>query len=256
GNVGIGTTSPEGSAQLEVNSTDKGFLPPRVANVNDVSNPVAGLQVYDQSVNCMRYYNGTVWSECMGKPFSFGDPFMDSRDGKVYNSVQIGTQCWMAENLNYETTNSWWYDNSSANGDIYGRLYTWEAAITACPSGWSLPSDDEWKTLEMQLFMSQSDADTTGWRGTNQGEKLKSTSGWFNNGNGIDEAGFKALPGGWRDGNGDFLPYFLGPNGYWWSATDTLGDIAWFRELRFDTVKVNRNAWVKENGLSVRCLRD
>jgi len=180
--------------------------------------------------------------------------FTDPRDGQTYNTVEIGSQEWFAENLNYETSNSWWYDNSSANGDVYGRLYTWEAALTACPSGWHLPSDEEWKTLEMFLGMSQSQADDIVSRGTDEGKKLKSTYGWNSNGNGTDAVGFKALPGGVRTISGQFG--YLDFYGTWWSATAHASTSAWYRDLSYYTDKVLRYDDNKEVGFSVRCLRD
>jgi hypothetical protein len=84
--------------------------------------------------------------------------FTDPRDGQTYATIKINSQTWFAENLNYVTSNSWSYNNDTANGNIYGRLYIWEAALTACPSGWSLPSDDQWKQMEMALGMSQKKA--------------------------------------------------------------------------------------------------
>ncbi|NOR88188.1 MAG: hypothetical protein GQ527_11315, partial [Bacteroidales bacterium] len=174
--------------------------------------------------------------------------------GQTYEIVEIGYQCWMAENLNYETTNSWWYENSSANGDVYGRLYIWEAALNACPSGWHLPSDEEWKIMEMALGMSQSQADNTGWRGTDEGEKMKSTTGWYDNGNGTNSSGFNALPGGYRYSNGSF--YFLGRSGDWWSSTEYSGSYAWNRNLGNDSDQVFRYNYYKTYGFSVRCLKD
>lgn len=182
------------------------------------------------------------------------DTFTDVRDGKEYKTVTIGNQIWFAENLNYETTNSWWYDNSSANGDVYGCLYTWEAALTACPGGWSLPSDDEWQTLEMALGMSQSEADGTGYRGTDEGEQMKSTSGWYNNGNGTNSSGLNALPGGARSSSGSFNR--LGSRGYWWSSTENSGPGAWRRSLTYDNDRVGRYGYLKTDGFSVRCLKN
>jgi uncharacterized protein (TIGR02145 family) len=115
--------------------------------------------------------------------------FTDSRDGQVYKWVKIGNQVWMAENLNYETPNSWWYDNNSANGDIYGRLYTWAAAMNGesssnsvpsgvqgvCPDGWHLPSDAEWTVLtdylggESVAGGKMKEAGTVHWNSPNTG---------------------------------------------------------------------------------------
>ncbi len=182
-----------------------------------------------------------------------GDFFTDPRDGQSYATVDIGSQTWFAENLNFETTNSWTYDDDPANGDIYGRLYTWETALTACPAGWHLPSDEEWKILEMALGMSQSEAGATGYRGTNEGEKMKSTSGWTNNGNGTNTSGFNAFPGGNRYRNGSFN--YLGSNGYWWSNTEGSGLNAWHRSLDSDS-RVYRNNSIMDGGSSVRCLKN
>ncbi|MBE0648660.1 MAG: fibrobacter succinogenes major paralogous domain-containing protein [Bacteroidales bacterium] len=180
--------------------------------------------------------------------------FTDARDGQQYAYVVIGSQIWMAQNLNYQTANSYWYDDNSANGDIYGRLYTWEEALTVCPSGWHLPSDNEWKTLGMALGMSQGEADSTGFQGTDQGKKMKAISGWNSNGNGTNSSGFNALPGGLRSSGGVF--YDLGLLGHWWSSTESLTSTAWLRYLRYDRDQVGRDGWNKENYLSVRCIKD
>ena len=187
---------------------------------------------------------------------SYGS-FTDKRDGKTYKTIKIGSQTWMAENLNYKTADSWWYGNKITNGDTYGRLYTWDAALTACPKGWHLPSDEEWKTMEKALGMSQSEADKSDYRGTDEGKKMKSTSGWsgwFDNGNGTNSSGFNALPGGFRYSNGSFN--YLGHNGYWWSSSETSGTLAWGQYLRYDDGLVGRGNGRKTHGFSVRCLKD
>ena len=151
--------------------------------------------------------------------------FTDARDGQEYTYVVIGNQIWMAENLKYlpsvsspETgsyTEPYYYvydyfgnnvsqAKNTYNYKTYGVLYNWTAATDACPAGSHLPTANEWKTLEMYLGMSQSDADATEWRGSDQGEKMKSTSGWYDNGNGTNSSGFNALPGGSCDGLGNF----------------------------------------------------
>ncbi len=197
-------------------------------------------------------------------------------DGNNYAVVTIGTQTWMAENLKYLPSVSTSSDNSyvdpyyyvydyegtsvseakaTDNYKTYGVLYNWPAALNACPSGWHLPTDNEWKTLEMHLGMSQSEANQTGWhRGTDEGKKLKSTSGWYDNGIGTDEVGFSAFPGGYRGYYGGF--YDLGEDGYWWSATADGSTFGWFRHLYYKFDEVHRFSFNKPYGYSVRCVRD
>ncbi len=199
----------------------------------------------------------------------------DSRDHSTYQTVKIGEQWWMAENLAYLPFVSpsliEAYDNSycyiygyqdtcirkakaTYNFDTYGVLYNWKAAIDACPEGWHLPSDEEWKQLEMYLGMNYREVDGTGWRGTDEGWKLKSEANWYNNGNGNNESGFSALPGGYRYHDGRF--YACGDGGIWWSATEGGSLRAWYRTLEYDKQNVHRHLTNKENGFSIRCLRD
>ena len=136
----------------------------------------------------------------------------DSRDGKIYKTVKIGNQTWMAENLNYRTKKgSYCYDNKESNCDKYGRLYTWKAAMKACPSGWHLPSKEEFEVLINKVG---------GKVIVNQA--LKSTSGWDDHiegtGNGTDAYGFSALPGGGRDG---YSFHYEGNHAFFWSNTTT-----------------------------------
>ena len=230
-------------------------------------------------------FNVTVTSG--GGP-ACGIPFTDSRDGKSYETVQIGTQCWMEENLNIgiridgvdeQTDNNflekYCFDDITTNCDTYGGLYQWAEVVQylngatnttswdpvptgniqgICPNGWHLPTDDEWKTMEMYLGMSQSQADALAWRGTDEGEKMKSTSGWDNNGNGTNSSGFNALPGGSRSSSGSF--YNLGGRGYWWSSSEGSGTGAWSRKLYYSNDQVYRSNFSKTDGFSVRCLKD
>jgi uncharacterized protein (TIGR02145 family) len=127
--------------------------------------------------------------------------------------------------------------------------------VNACPEGWHLPDDDEWKTLEMYLGMTQEAANGTGFRGTDEGKKLKSTSGWDSNGSGTDIVGFAAIPGGYRLNDfGDF--HNLGFIGYWWTATEYNSTDAWFRLLHSNNDAVSRSTNLKVNGFSVRCIMD
>ncbi|GBU22899.1 hypothetical protein R80B4_02812 [Fibrobacteres bacterium R8-0-B4] len=138
----------------------------------------------------------------------------DPRDGQKYKTAVIGGRTWMAQNLNYQTeSGSWCYGDDKSNCAKYGRLYDWETAKTVCPDGWKLPDTADWRTL----VSAAGGAETAG-------KRLKSTSGWNWNkddnvsGDGTDEFGFSALPGGLRYSNGGFGVGGVG--GYWWTATE------------------------------------
>ncbi|WP_458451066.1 fibrobacter succinogenes major paralogous domain-containing protein [Fibrobacter sp.] len=202
--------------------------------------------------------------------------FVDNRDGKTYRKAKIGDQVWMAQNLNYKgpsekDTIGYCYGNNSANCNKYGRLYTWATAMGStedkcgdgkncdiserargiCPEGWHLPSNNEWQTL-----LEHADRDAN---------KLKSTEGWSNGGNGTDDYGFTALPGGYAEqGDGASLPddYFKDEGAYaiFWSSTqvDDEDHTQAYRPYLKDDNKVsesNSNNY-KGFGFSVRCLKD
>jgi len=174
----------------------------------------------------------------------FGGTFTDSRNGQTYNTVAIGSKMWMSENLNYPTSSgSWCYSGSADNCAKYGRLYDWATAKTVCPSGWHLPDTAEWRRL----------VETAGGSST-AGKKLKSTSGWNNNGNGTDDFGFSALPGGRRNAGGSFND--AGYNGNWWAATEDGSGYAYYRYVYYYDDYVHEINNDKGNGYSVRCLQD
>jgi len=196
------------------------------------------------------------------------------RQNQVDNTlktVKIGNQTWMAENLNTsnyangvaipeaKTAEQWqkygkekkgcwcYYENKSANGSKYGKLYNWYAAKKVCPSGWHLPSDAEWTTLT-DILGGKDIAD----------KKMKSTSGWNDydgkSANGTNTSGFTALPGGYRRSDGSFSD--VGDHGYWWSSTVNDAPSAWGRCMYYYYSYVLRNNYYKEDGFSVRCVRD
>ncbi|MCL2283301.1 MAG: GYF domain-containing protein [Fibromonadales bacterium] len=171
------------------------------------------------------------------------EQFTDGRDGKTYRKVKIGSQVWMAENLNYDANGSKCYDNNPENCRKYGRLYNWETAMKACPGGWHLPSDAEWTTLTNYV----GGADVAG-------SKLKAKSGWNDNGNGTDDYGFSALPGGRGYSDGSFI--YVESYGYWWSASKNNASIAYYRYMDYYNSLVSRYNINKTHLLSVRCLQD
>ncbi|PCI96286.1 MAG: hypothetical protein COB15_10835 [Flavobacteriales bacterium] len=191
----------------------------------------------------------------------------DSRDGETYTTVQIGNQCWMAENLRYNASGSWL--NSANPSTTYGRLYDWATVMNGsstsssnpsgvqgiCPSGWHLPSDSEWNELEMALGMSAVDTVNTGNRGTH-GTGMKSTTGWSSSGNGTNISGFNAFPAGYYY---YYYYYFnflnFGAYTYFWSSTDNSSSTAWARSLPWGPA-VYRYNFSKSFAFSCRCVKD
>ena len=221
---------------------------------------------------------GTMCEEPETGEFTCGDAM--NYHGYDYATVQIGEQCWFAENLRNEhyangdaipgeLSNSEWenavdtnlgaqaiYNNDASNLADYGRLYNWYAVDDArglCPSGWHVPTDGEFMTLEMELGMSESEANSDGWRGTDQGTQMKSSPGDNPPWNGTNTSGFSGLAGGFRIHDG--VPNALGGNGYFWSASSN-GIGAWFRILSVEYFGVQRSEYNQGDGMSIRCLKD
>jgi uncharacterized protein (TIGR02145 family) len=200
-------------------------------------------------------------------------------EGQVYNTIQIFSQCWLKENLNVgtmiqgieemtdnDTIEKYCYNNEPDSCVKYGGLYQWNEIMQytqqqgtqgICPPGWHLPTDEEWKVLEgavdSQYGIGNNTWDNPYYRGYDAGTNLKSTSGWYGNGNGTDLFEFSGLPGGSRLGYGGFDA--VGFSGNWWTSTE-YGYYSCFRYLESFILGVNRNFSYKENGFSVRCLRD
>jgi uncharacterized protein (TIGR02145 family) len=179
--------------------------------------------------------------------------FTDPRDGQVYRTVKIGNQVWMAENLNFDCPGSECYDNDPKNAEKYGRLYDWETAKKACPPGWHLPSKEEWQTL----------VDFAGGEKI-AGKKLKAKNGWNyykvsryqrTSGNGTNDYGFSALPGG--GGFSDDSFFQVGKVGVWWSSASKNGiNGPNFWGMSYNNDYASWNYEIKAYLFSVRCVQD
>ena len=184
----------------------------------------------------------------MAFTFSCDSNFKDSRDGKTYKKVTIGSQTWMAENLNFAAEGSTCYETKPENCEKYGRLYNWETAMKTCPSGWHLPNNDEYNAL----------FNTVG--GVTEGNKLKAKSGFDDydgkSGNGTDDFGFSALPGG---GGYDGSFGGAGREGGWWSASEEGSEGTIYRSMSYgyDVVGADiNNQSIDPRLYSVRCIKD
>lgn len=252
------------SAILDINSNNKGLLPPRMTTLgrDAIRNPATGLLIFNSSGNMLNLFNGTTWGTLTGE-FVCGASQIVDDDGNIYSTVQIGAQCWMSGNLNIgsfinssisqsnnSTIEKYCYDNDTEKCDTLGGLYQWDELmqyVTAdsvrgiCPENWHIPSDEEWSTLELRIDPSVA-ANTSGWRGTDAGTKLK-----FG-----ESSGFDALFSG-RLISGSFNSYNYGA--YYWSSSEDPSD-AWERFLQNDETGIARNNQNKQSALSVRCVYD
>ena len=252
------------SAVLDLNSTSKGLLPPRMSTRerDAISEPAEGLIIFNTNNKSLEVYDGVSWNSATSK-FICGPSQIADISGNIYNTIKIGGQCWMAENLNIgtridgsndqsdnSTLEKYCYNDSEDSCNLYGALYQWDEIMQysasssqgICPDGWHVPTDAEWCILEKEVDLT-SDCSSTGWRGTDAGTKLKQ--------DGL--SGFASLFSGYL--NTSYLFENFGSNAYYWTSTaGTLG--AWSRELKTSENNSARNDISKNYGLSVRCLKN
>ena len=222
------------------------------------------------------YAKNSAWT-VYGEQLSFTTKLADA-DGNLYNTVKIGTQLWMTENLRVTKLNDntpipevtdntlWidssdpaysWYFNDIANKPTYGALYNWYAVNSGklCPTGWHVPTDNEFSILEQSLGMTTDQLNLWGSRGTDQGTQLKNSTGWDEGGNGTNSSGFSALPGGYRFGaTGDFN--LLTTITYWWTSSEHDAERGWYRRLDSSSTTVYRASTSKIGGKYIRCLKN
>jgi len=268
--IGVSTANVKPSAQLEVLSTNKGFLPPRMTTSqrDSINNPATGLVLFNTTTNSLEYKSSTGWVSLTTAAPTTSAVFLPT--------IVIGTQQWMRENLDVLTyrngdtipqvtdpaawgaltTGAWcYYDNDPANGAIYGKLYNWYAVNDPrglAPQGWHIPTDEEWTTLSTKL----GGEDVAGGKMKSTGTTL-----WSNPNTGAtNSSGFAGLPGGFRFMSGPFTN--VGDGGIWWSATEGSTARYWNRTLSYFFGSLGRtngsagDGGAKTLGCSVRCLRD
>jgi uncharacterized protein (TIGR02145 family) len=274
--IGVTTANMAASAQLDVSSTTKGFLPPRMTeaqrNLIVVTSASAGLIVYCK--NCgsngeMQYYNGSSWTNMMGAAAATD----------LTPQVTIGAQVWATKNLDVSTysdgtsipqvtdqtawanltTGAWcYYSNTTANGTTYGKLYNWYAVAgiydassfsdsslrkNLAPAGYHIPTDAEWILLTNYL----------GGMNVAAGKmKEVGTTHWASPNTATNSSGFTALPGGYRTNSFNLFS----TNGFWWTSTENTPTLAWGRFMDYSNNIENASPFIKKNGCSVRCLRD
>jgi uncharacterized protein (TIGR02145 family) len=269
---------PDNSAMLDIKSASRGLLIPRLTltQIQTLTNPVNSLLVFCTTDNKFYAYlaASSEWKELLFGEGEItptcGTPFTDVRDGKTYNTIQIGTQCWMAQNLNVGTRinggqgqgnngtlEKYCYADLETNCDIYGGLYQWNEMMQftttpgvqgICPADWHLPTDAEFTTL-------------TTWLGglSDAGGKMKEagTAHWLSPNTGAtNESGFTILPASYRDYLGQFSGQ-LGVRAALWTSTQNGGTYGWDYSLFHDTDDATRNnGAMKVNGFSVRCIKN
>jgi uncharacterized protein (TIGR02145 family) len=286
-----------GATGYKWNTTDN------YATANDM---IAATTKTETGLTCNTAYNRYVWAynDCgYSTPVTLmqstlicwncGLPITDGRDGKSYNTVQIGSQCWMTQNLNLGTmiTNTaeqlnngiiekYCINENELNCNVYGGLYQWAEMVQylngasnntswnpvpngnvqgICPAGWHLPTDAEWCTMTIFLDASVNcNIDPViGLSGTDAGGRMKEegSTNWASPNTGAtNSSGFTALPAGFRNPGGGFYNYQY--FGFFWAATGGSPDRTYTREVRYNTAQVSRGHTLKTCGFSVRCLMD
>ena len=236
-------------------------------------------------INRIKYLHILSLFASMMVPVVWGQETVTDINGNVYQTIQIGEQLWMAENLkvtHYNNgdsistgySNSEWadldetetgayaiYNDDPSNAETYGNIYNWYSVDDGrgtCPEDWHIPTDEEIKELEVYLGMSESEANSWGWRGTNEGGKRKEagTEHWASPNTGAtNESGFTAFPGGSRFYN-DGIYQNMGGLGYFWFSSEDDSNYAWSRLLSYNFSGIHRGSYNKRSGFSVRCMRD
>ncbi|MCP3907475.1 MAG: hypothetical protein GY712_05595, partial [Oceanicoccus sp.] len=269
------SADPDGSVILDVKSTDKGLLPPRMtkAQRDGILYPAVGLLVFQtDETPGYYYYAGPHWIGITGSGTgAISASALIDCDGNAYPTINIGNQVWMAENLkvthyrngnnipNETADTTWsnlttgaycWYNNNQSAYEKHGPLYNWHAVADSrglCPDGWHVPTHAEWTTL------------TTYLGGPNvAGGKMKATSDLWHSPNTAanNSSSFSGLACGRRNYDGSFN--YIVHNEYWWSSTESSSSSgsAWLRSLGYDSGDVGVYHNDKHYGFSVRCLRD
>jgi uncharacterized protein (TIGR02145 family) len=277
--VGISSdnSAPNNSAMLDVKSTFKGMLIPRMTNAqisafgSTLSSADKGMIVFNIDDIKMEYWDGTAWKTMVTKSSSTGSSSdgtsfcsegVSDFNGHKYKTVKIGDQCWMAENLkstNYadgsEISEHWAYNDDDALAHTYGRLYTWYAVMDGspssnsnpsfvqgiCPNGWHVPSDGEWMQLERTLGMTTAESFSQGFRGSHsEGRKLKETSEaflWYPTGNDGTNNSGFTALPGGYCTNAGFFVN-LEFNAYFFSSTEFNSEQTYYRSLGYDQTTV------------------
>jgi len=274
---------PHGSAMLDLKATDKGFLPPRMTSsqMNAITSPAEGLTIYNTTLRTLCWFDGSSWVCILQDGKSCGSI---NYGGKTYETVILGYQCWMKQNLNIgnriddisEQTNNaviekYCYGNVESNCDVFGGLYQWNEMMNwtassnsnpsgiqgICPPGWHLPSDNEW--CQLVTYIDQTiNCSSTGWTGTDAGGKMKEPgiTHWATPNTGATNSShFTAFAGGLHVPGGGFNSLFSGA--IFWSATEISSSNAWYLHLHTSSTQVyHNNDNQKLFGFSCRCLKD
>ncbi len=290
-------TVPHQSSILHLISEDKGLLITRIDGNESIVDPVESLIIFNKEKYCFQIFLEGDWHDifCPEEPWQCGDPY--EYNDYDYATVKIGDQCWFAEDLKTtkfndgtdiphgESDEDWeaqsdaeepaycWHSNDESLSSLYGALYNHYTIYTEklCPEGWRVATDDDWKELEMFAGMSESEANGTGYRGTDEAKKLKACRQrehphdecdisehprWnsHHSAYGIDEFGFAGLPGGYRMSSGTF--YWLGSQGQWWSPQEGTTTSGRMRRLHRYYDDIQRSTKVKGQGLLIRCIQN